>query len=106
MAANAIQSHLALLTMVEDMLQEVEDLKGRGLFLIIAKGLGRSIVAELQRILTEMRENKLWVFDIPIAEHRYRYSLYGKHEEIEISPDELEFYREAAMDVIEKKVTK
>ncbi len=86
----SLNTHIALLKMLEDAKQEVEKAKGKGIILLAAKGLGRAIMAELEKSRKTMQANKMWVYDTPIGERRYRYTLFGKREEHEIPQTELD----------------
>jgi hypothetical protein len=86
-----LQSHIALLTLVEDTKKEVESTKG--IIQMAAKSLGRSILAELEKSRKSMKANKMWVDEKPLGERRYHYSIYGRREVHEISPEDLDLQR-------------
>lgn len=96
----SLNAHIALLTLVDDAKVEVETSKG--IIQLAAKSAGRSIVSMLEKSRETMKENKMWVQDIPIGERRYRYTLFGKREEYEISQDDLDFHRRMMLVSLER----
>jgi hypothetical protein len=98
---NSLSSHIAILTMVEDMKDQVA--KSTSLLQLAAKSLGRELMTELEESHVRMKANRMWVYDVPIGERQYRYSLHGNRQEYEIPTSELVFYRRMKMGDILRK---
>ena len=95
-----LKSHIALLTILEDAKKEVGRVKG--IPLMAAKALGRTITTELEKSREVMRANKMWVQEKPIRERCYQYSLFGRRDEYEISQVDLNLHVGMAMREIDR----
>jgi len=85
-----LNRHIALLHLLSE--AEHEASIRRGILLPMAKYLGRTLREKLWQSKAHMKENRMWVNDIPLEERRYAYSLQGNRKVYEIEQDDLNLH--------------
>jgi hypothetical protein len=69
-----------------------------------SKGLTSAIGKMVGQSRVSMRDNKMWVNEHPISEHRYQYSFQGRRDEFEMSKSELNLYLTMTIRSVEQKI--
>ncbi|BBI32381.1 hypothetical protein [Cohnella abietis] len=101
---NALNGHIALLTMVKGVEGDMVGVKG--LMRSVMKGAGQLIYAELEASRKRMSENRMWVQAEPVGDRCYSYALNGRREQIEISQSDLNLHVGMALKNIEQQLDK
>jgi hypothetical protein len=99
---NALNRHIALLTLLREAEREVGARKG--ILLMSAKVTGRLIASKLRQSKSAMQANKMWVNEIPVADRRYGYTLSGRRDVYEISEEDLALHIGMVMVELEREL--
>ncbi|SFJ44606.1 hypothetical protein SAMN02799624_04556 [Paenibacillus sp. UNC496MF] len=95
---------IALLTALESAEEFVGETKG--LTQAIGKIVGKCILSELEKSNQVMKENKMWVNDIPLRGYRYRYLLQGRRGEHEATEADINLHLGIVQRTLEHKISK
>ncbi|QHT61685.1 hypothetical protein GXP70_18040 [Paenibacillus lycopersici] len=86
----ALNRHIALLVARDNAAEYVDST--RGLNQAIGKVVGQVITHKLAESKRSMRDNKMWVDEVPIRGMRYQYSFQGRRHEYEASQADIDLH--------------